>query len=62
MEKEKIQEAYENMLNEMVSTTDIKTLGRRVKEIEAVVKVGESPFELLSSLKFDIEKLMKKVM
>lgn len=61
MKKDKIQEAYESMLNEKISMTDIKQLKRRVEEIGAVVKVGESPFELLSGLKSDIIDMMKRI-
>jgi len=61
MKKDKIQEAYESMLNEKISTKDIKQLKRRLEEIEAVVKAGESPFELLSNFKFDIARMMKNI-
>jgi hypothetical protein len=61
MKKDKINEAYERMLNEKISVNDIKTLKRRLDEIEAVIKAGESPFELLSYLKTDITNLMKKI-
>lgn len=59
MKKDKIQEAYESMLVEKkIKVNDIKTLKRRLDEIEAVIKAGESPFELLSYLRTDITKLM----
>jgi len=61
MKKDKIQEAYESMLNEKISMTDVKQLKRRVEEIGAVVKAGESPFELLSGLKSDIKDIMKRI-
>jgi len=61
MKKDKIQEAYEQMINEKFSMTDVKQLKRRVEEIGAVVKANESPFELLSGLKSDIKEMMKRI-
>ena len=46
------------MLNEKITSSDIKFLQRRVQEIKAVVKLGESPFELLSHLKTEITRMM----
>jgi len=62
MKKDKILEAYEQMLTEKkVTVQDIKKLKRRVEEIEAVVKAGESPFDLLSFLRTDVKNLMKGI-
>jgi len=62
MKKDKILEAYEQMLTEKkVTVQDIKKLKRRVEEIEAVVKAGESPFDLLSFLRTDVKNLMKSI-
>lgn len=62
MKKDKIQEAYEQMINEKkVTPQDIKKLKRKVDEIEAVVKAGESPYDLLSFLKTEITNLMKGI-
>jgi len=63
MKKDKIQEIYESMLTERkVTTNDVKMLRRKLDEVEAVIKAGESPFELLGYLKTEIGKLMKNIM
>jgi len=40
---------------------DIKSLNRRIKEIEAIIKADESPFQALSYLRSDIKEIMEKV-
>ena len=52
---------YEKYLTEYKRNTPFKSLYDRLDEIEAVYLSGESVFKLLSSLKYDIKNLMKKL-
>jgi hypothetical protein len=38
---------------------DIKIIRRRLDESEAIIKAGESPFQHLSGIRFDIRKIME---
>ncbi len=47
---------------QLILLNDIETLKRRIEEIEAIVKYGESPFKALSYLRTDIKDIMSKIM
>ena len=62
MKRDKIQEAYEKMIVEKkVTLRDTKQIRRKLDEIDAVIKAGESPHELLSYLRTYLWDLMRNV-